>query len=149
MYEDERRSPEKSNPMNRTPKKKEKDYYGSIFTASSPKPTNQDETDILDRIKSEVNPLKIEQLKTYLKKFNPKITVPQYSSKEYKDMAIKIAYAEETNTKTGSGLPGRRKITGRGSPERGESDEEVSNGKKMYLNKGKFAINLDELRRCG
>jgi hypothetical protein len=67
-------------------------------------------------------------------------------------MAIKIAYAEETNTKMGSGL-GRRRITGRGSPERGESDsdsesdKEVSSGKKMYLNNGKFAINLDKLRR--
>jgi hypothetical protein len=150
MYDDEKRSPEKSNPM-RTPRKKEKGFYGNIFTASSPKPTNQDESDILERIKAEVNSLKIEQLKTYLKRFNPKITVPQYSSKEYKDMAIKIAYADETNTKTGSGL-GRKRITGRGSPERGdsdeESDEEVSNGKKMFLNGGKFAVNLSKLRNC-
>jgi hypothetical protein len=46
---------------------------------------------------------------------------------------------------------GRRRITGRGSPERGESDEEsdedVSNGKKMYLNKGKFAVNMEKLRK--
>jgi hypothetical protein len=152
MYEDEKRSPEKSNPMNRTPKKKEKGFYGRIFTAPSPKPTNQGESDILDNIKSEVNSMKVEQLKTYLKKFNPTIAIPQYSSKEYKDMAIKIAYAEETNTKMGSGL-GRRRITGRGSPERGESDsdsesdKEVSSGKKMYLNKGKFAINLEKLKR--
>jgi hypothetical protein len=95
MYEDEKRSPEKSNPMNRTPKKKEKGFYGRIFTAPSPKPTNQGESDILDNIKSEVNSMKVEQLKTYLKKFNPTIAIPQYSSKEYKDMAIKIAYAEE------------------------------------------------------
>jgi hypothetical protein len=151
MYEDEKRSPEKSNPM-RTPRKKEKEFYGNIYTSSPPKATNQDESDILDRIKSEVNSLRVEQLKTYLKRFNPTIAIPQYSSKEYKDMAIKIAFEQETNTKVGSGLA-RRRITGRGSPERGESesdsesDKEVSSGKKMYLNNGKFAINLEKLRR--
>jgi hypothetical protein len=39
MYDDEKRSPEKSNPM-RTPKKKEKGFYENIFTSPSPKPTN-------------------------------------------------------------------------------------------------------------
>jgi hypothetical protein len=151
IYED-RRSPKKSNPM-RTPRKKEKGFYGNIFTSSPPKPTNQDESDILDRIKSEVNSMKVEQLKTYLKRLNPNIAVPQYSSKEYKDMAIKIAFEQETNTKVGSGM-GRRRITGRGSPEResesesdSESDKEVSSGKKMYLNNGKFVINLEKLRK--
>jgi predicted GNAT family acetyltransferase len=86
MHDDEKRSPDKSNPM-RTPTKKEKGFYGNIFTSPSPKPTNQDEMDILDRIKSEVNPLKVEQLKTYLKRLNPNIAIPQYSSKEYKEMA--------------------------------------------------------------
>jgi hypothetical protein len=67
-------------------------------------------------------------------------------------MAIKIAFEQETNTKTGSGL-GRRRITGRGSPKRGESDsdsesdKEVSSGKKMFLNGGKFSINMEKLRR--
>ena len=65
-------------------------------------------------------------------------------------MAIKIAFEQETNTKMGSGIGQRRRITGRGSPMReseSESDEEVSSGKKMYLNNGKFAINLEKLRR--
>jgi hypothetical protein len=63
MYDEEKRSPEKGNPM-RTPKKKEKGFYGNIFTAPSPKPTNQNESDILDKIKLEVNSLKVEQLKS-------------------------------------------------------------------------------------
>jgi hypothetical protein len=58
-------------------------------------------------------------------------------------------YDNETNTKVGSGLA-RRRITGRGSPMReseSESDEEVSSGKKMFLNNGKFAINLSKLKK--
>jgi hypothetical protein len=150
MYEDEKRSSEKSNPM-RTPRKKEKGFYGKVYIASPPKPTNEDESNILERIKSEVNSMKVEQLKTYLKKLNPNIAVSQYSSKEYKDMAIKIAFEQETNKKVGLGM-GRRRITGRGSPEResdsdSESDKEVSSGKKIFLNNGKFVISLEKLRR--
>jgi hypothetical protein len=69
-------------------------------------------------------------------------------------MAIKIAFEQETNAKVGSGIGQRRRITGRGSPMResknesdSESDEDVLSGKKMYLNNGKFAINLEKLRR--
>jgi hypothetical protein len=43
------------------------------------------------------------------------------------------------------------RITGRGLLERmesdSESDEEVSNGKKIFLNGGKFAVNMDKLRK--
>jgi hypothetical protein len=59
-------------------------------------------------------------------------------------------YDNETNTKMGSGIGQRRRITGRGSPMReseSESDEEVSSGKKMFLNNGKFAINLEKLKK--
>jgi hypothetical protein len=129
--------------------KKEKGFYGRYFTDPSPKPTNQDEVDTLNRIKDEVENMKVEELKTYLKGMNSN-PIPAYSRAEYQSLAIKIAFDQATNTKTGSGM-GRRRITGRGSPERGESDEEsdedVSNGKKMYLNKGKFAVNMEKLRK--
>jgi hypothetical protein len=75
-----------------------------------------------------------------------------FNRDEFDTIAIRLAFDDRTNVKTGSGLK-RRRITGRGSPERdSESEEEEDDGdikykKKMYLNKGKFTINLEKLRR--
>jgi hypothetical protein len=68
------------------------------------------------------------------------------------NIAIKLGYANETNTKMGSGLVHRR-ILGRGLPESSGSDsdsgsdKEVSSGKKMSLNNGKFATNMEKLKK--
>jgi uncharacterized protein YozE (UPF0346 family) len=90
-------------------------------------------------------------LKTYIKDITNKAIPPSYNKADLVKIARRVGYNQATGETVGSGMGQRRRITGRGSPERGESDEEsdeeVSNGKKMFLNGGKFAVNMEKLRK--
>jgi hypothetical protein len=141
----------KKNPMRSPDPKKEKGFYGEIYTSGKPKPTNDREVEILENLKNEIEPKKVKQLKDYIKGITSKPIPASYDRRDLINIAIKVGYENETNTKTGSGIGLRKRIiTGRGSPTReseNESDSEVSSGKKMFLNNGKFAISLEKLRR--
>jgi hypothetical protein len=130
--------------------KKEKGFYGDIYLSGTPKPTNEDESEKLENIRNEVESKQVKELKELIRGITNKAIPKAYDRRDLINIAIRLMYDNETNTKVGSGLA-RRRITGRGSPMResdSESDQEVSLGKKMFLNKGKFAINLSKLRNC-
>jgi hypothetical protein len=146
-------SPRK-NPMRSPQPKKESGFYGNIYLSGKPKPMNDNESEILIKLKNEIESMKVKDLKAYIRNTTSKPIPKAYDRQDLINIAIKLGYANETNTKMGSGFV-RRRLTGRGSPERSGSDsdsdsgsdKEVSSGKKMFLNKGKFAINMEKLRK--
>jgi hypothetical protein len=149
MYDEKNtdRSPER-NPLGKSPKK-DRGFFGDIYNRAEPKPTSEDETQILRDVRTSVANLKtMKRIAAYIQDVT-KINVPgSYNKPDLIKIATIVGYEKATG-RTGSGLK-RRRITGRGSPERetdSESDEEVSNGKKVFLNKGKFCVNMDKLRR--
>lgn len=88
----------------------------------------------------------------YLFNLTGRVVPKEYNKSDLINIAEKLLYERATTVKTGSGVI-RRRITGRGSPERGsdsdsESDEEPEKtDKKQFLNNRKFAINLEKLRK--
>jgi hypothetical protein len=146
-------TPIKENPMMRGDKK-QSGYYGEVFQMGSPKPTNDGDSTVLTKVKEDLEKMTVKELKAYIKNLADNKAIPAvYNRRDLINIATRLGYENETNTKTGSGLR-RRRITGRGSPERTDSegdseveDKEVLSGKKMFLNNHKFAINLEKLRR--
>jgi hypothetical protein len=149
MYGERDSPPEKGNPMNKSPKK-DRGYFGDIYNRAEPKPTSEEETQILKDVRRTIANLKtIKPITAYILEMTGRNVPGAYNKPELIKIATIVGYEKATGV-TGSGLK-RRRITGRGSPERdsgseSESDEEVTSGKKMFLNKGKFAVNMDKLR---
>jgi hypothetical protein len=151
VYDGKDMSPEK-NPMSKSPTK-DRGFFGDIHNRWEPKPTCEEETRILKDVRKNVvsNLKTMKPIAAYILNITGRIALDTYNKTDSIKIAT-IVWYEKATGKTRSGLK-RRRITGRGSPERtgsdsdSESDEEVSNGKKMYLNGGKFAVNMDKLRR--
>jgi hypothetical protein len=151
MYGERDSPPEKGNPMSKSPKK-DRGYFGDIYNRAEPKPTSEEETQILRDVRRTIANLKtIKPITAYILQMTGRNVPGAYNKPELIKIATTVGYEKATGV-TGSGLK-RRRITGRGSPERGESesdeesDEEVTSGKKMFLNNGKFAVNMDKLRK--
>jgi hypothetical protein len=124
-------SPRK-NSMRSPDPKKEKGFYGNIYLSRKMKPTNDDESEILENLKTEIDPQQVRKLKDLLRGITSKPIPKVFDRQDLVNTLINLRYARETNTKTGSGL-GRRRITGRGSPEWGNSDSCFSMGVNSLL----------------
>jgi hypothetical protein len=110
-------SPRK-NPMRSPDPKKEKGFYGDIYLSGTPKPTNEDESEKLENIRNEVESKQVKELKELIRGISKKAIPKAYDRRDLINIAIRLMYDNETNTKVGSGMGKRRRITGRGSPER-------------------------------